>query len=186
MHVLDTPQQVRIEHGHAVPVRPTRQLSRRDTQREAQANAQIFRDRFCEGPFADVPERRAYGAFGPRVMTGAHVQLIDRLRLEGARFCQEAVEAKREAKLIHQRHQATWDRMHAYRDEAHALREQLTEVQAQLEQAKEDFAHVETLITAFGDKRNSRHQRRSSVVQAPLFDDADRAKTPDLHPLQGS
>jgi septal ring factor EnvC (AmiA/AmiB activator) len=174
-----------LNKAEAGPVRPTRTLSRRDTQREAKQNPQVFVDRWETGPFADVPEKRVMG-MGPKIFTEAHEDLLRRMRMEGARVSQGMAEAQREAILIHQQHQETWRKLQNTRGELHATQGILEKTQEELRDAQ---AVLDEMDNAWAQ---SQHHRMSRVLAIDQIKGADKAKlvdipsrtgTPDLYPV---
>lgn len=175
--VLSRPQtSVSPAHGQLSGKRPSRQLSRRDTQREARQNAQVYIDRWQTGPFADVPDKRLMG-MGPRVMGEAHDDLLRRLRMEGSRVSQELAEARREATLIHERHSATWEKLHKTREDLAVSQAECVRLTQELILAR---ACLEDLDAMWTHNKNQRHSRslplRQDMLQVP-----ERGMTPDLY-----
>lgn len=180
MDVKTTPQRAVVK-GEVVAVRPVRQLSRRDTQREAQQNPKVFVDRWHSGPLADVPDKRLMH-MGPKLFTEAHEDLLRRMRLEGARVSQGMAEAQREATLNHERHVKTWEKLHKTRAE-------LKECQAALAACRDELAAAQDVLTDMDAAWAHSQQHRMSRIMAidkgkgRADEMPPRADTPDLFPV---
>ena len=161
--------------------RPSRQLSRRDTQREARQNAKIYVDRWQSGPFADAPERRVMG-MGPKVHTQAHEDLLRRMRMEGARVSQELAESRKEATLTHDKHVETWRKLHAARQDLAVCQAECSRVTQELILSQAALEDIDVLWAINKQKRAS-HLSQSGKAQNLAV--LNRTHTPDLHPAAG-